>query len=187
MPMRRTGQRGSWTADAGGRRAGGGGARPRGGVDEIEWVIEEFRTRSFDFTAKHFHEAIHGRPMADGTPFSRGYTWTKSVLQVRGLVSKAPKRSAHRKKRARRPLPGMLLFQDGSKHAWLPQGPERDLIVTMDDATSAILSAVLVEGGGPGPSFVGLRGVTAAPGFFWALYPARGIHSSSPPTAGEPV
>src|SRR4051812_17217846 len=100
------------------RRRGRASGR-RAGVDEIEWVIEEFRTRSFDFTAKHFHEAIHGRPMADGTPFSRGYTWTKSVLQVRGLVSKAPKRSAHRKKRARRPLPGLLLFQDGSKHAWL--------------------------------------------------------------------
>src|SRR5215218_2639972 len=93
----------------------------RAGVDEIEWVIEAFRTRYFDFTPKHFHEAIQGRPMADGTPFSRGYTWTKSVLQLRGLVSKAPKRSAHRKKRARRPLPGMLVFQDGSRHAWLPQ------------------------------------------------------------------
>src|SRR4029453_3089507 len=73
---------------------GGGGA-------EIAWLIEEFRTRYFDFTAKHFHEAIHGRPMADGKPFVRSYTWTKSVLQQRGLVTKAPKRSAHRKKRVR--------------------------------------------------------------------------------------
>src|SRR3954464_10707186 len=135
MPMRRTGQRGSWTGGAGGRRAGGGAGRGCGGGcgDGVGWVIEEFRTRYFDFTAKHFHEAVRGRPMADGTPFVRGYTWTKSVLQLRGLVSKAPRRSAHRKKRARRPLPGMLLFQDGSKHAWLPQGPELDLVVTMDD------------------------------------------------------
>src|SRR4051795_8468540 len=83
------------------RRRGRASGR-RAGVDEIAWVVEEFRTRSFDFTAKHFHEAIQGRAMADGTPFSRGYTWTKSVLQVRGLVRKAPRRSAHRKKRARR-------------------------------------------------------------------------------------
>src|SRR4051794_14078821 len=98
----------------------------RAGVDEIAWVVEEFPTRYFDFTAKHFHEAVDGRPMADGKLFGRSFTWTKSksVRQLRGLVSKAPKRSAHRKKRARRPLPGMLLFQDGSKHAWLPQGPE---------------------------------------------------------------
>ena len=62
------------------RRRGRASGR-RAGVDESAWVVEEFRTRSFDFTAKHFHEAIQGRAMADGTPFSRGYTWTKSVLQ----------------------------------------------------------------------------------------------------------
>src|SRR3954466_13079003 len=57
---------------------------------------------------------------------------------------------------------GMLLFQDGSKHAWLPQGPERDLIVTMDDATSAILSAVLVEEEGTASSFISLKQTIAA-------------------------
>ena len=93
------------------RRRGRASGR-RAPVDEVAWVVEAFRTRYFDFTAKHFHEAIRGRPMADGQPFGRSYTWTKSVLQMRGLVSKAPKRSAHRKKRARRPLPGMLLFPD---------------------------------------------------------------------------
>src|SRR3954469_18941436 len=145
------------------RRRGPASGR-RAGVDEIAWVIEAFCTRYFDFTAKHFHEAIHGRPMADGKLFVRGYTWTKSVLQRRGLVSKAPRRSAHRKKRARRPLPGMLVFQDGSRHAWLPQGPPLDLVMTLDDATSAILSAVLVEEEGTMSSFVGLKEVIAAHG-----------------------
>lgn len=159
----------------------------RAGVDEIEWMIEEFRTRYFDFTAKHFHEAIHGRPMADGKPFSRGYTWTKSVLQLRGLVSKAARRSAHRKKRARRPLPGMLLFQDGSKHAWLPQAPELDLVVTLDDATSAMLSAVLVEEEGTASSFIGLKQTIAAHGLFSALYTDRGSHYFYTLKAGEPV
>src|SRR3712207_2382038 len=159
----------------------------RAGVDEIEWVIEAFRTRYFDFTPKHFHEAIQGRAMADGKPFSRGYTWTKSVLQLRGLVSKAPKRSAHRKKRVRRPLPGMLVFQDGSRHAWLPQGPELDLVVTLDDATSAILSAVLVEEEGTASSFIGLKETIAAQGLFSALYTDRGSHYFHTPAAGEPV
>ncbi|MFL5131300.1 MAG: helix-turn-helix domain-containing protein, partial [Microvirga sp.] len=86
------------------RRRGRASGR-RAPVDEVAWVVEEFRTRYFDFTAKHFHEAIQGRPMADGQPFGRSYTWTKSVLQQRGLVTKAPKRSAHRKRRTRRPLP----------------------------------------------------------------------------------
>jgi hypothetical protein len=168
------------------RRRGRASGR-RAGVDEIEWVIEEFRTRYFDFTAKHFHEAIQGRVMADGTPFARGYTWTKSVLQQRGLITRAPKRSAHRTKRARRPLPGMLVFQDGSKHAWLPQGPELDLIVTMDDATSAILSAVLVEEEGTASSFIGLKETIAGQGLFCALYTDRGSHYFHTPTAGEPV
>jgi hypothetical protein len=168
------------------RRRGRASGR-RAPVDEGAWVVEEFRTRYFDFTAKHFHEAIQGRPMADGTPFSRGYTWTKSVLQQRGLIARAPKRSAHRKKRARRPLPGMLVFQDGSKHAWLPQGPELDLIVTMDDATSAILSAVLVEEEGAASSFIGLKETIAGQGLFCALYTDRGSHYFYTPKAGEPV
>jgi hypothetical protein len=168
------------------RRRGRASGR-RAGVDEIAWVIEEFRTRYFDFTAKHFHESIHGRAMADGRPFSRGYTWTKSVLQLRGLTTKAPKRSAHRKKRVRRPLPGMLVFQDGSRHAWLPQGPELDLIVTMDDATSTILSAFLIEEEGTASSFVGLKETVAAHGLFSALYTDRGSHYFHTPKAGEPV
>jgi hypothetical protein len=106
---------------------------------------------------------------------------------MRGLVAKAPMRSAHRKKRARRPLPGMLLFQDGSKHAWLPQAPELDLVVTLDDATSAILSAVLVEEEGTASSFIGLKETMAAHGLFSALYTDRGSHYFHTPTAGEPV
>jgi transposase InsO family protein len=109
------------------------------------------------------------------------------VLQQRGLVTKAPKRSAHRKKRARRPLPGMLVFQDGSQHAWLPQGPPLDLVVTLDDATSAILSAFLVEEEGTASSFVGLKETIAAHGLFSALYTDRGSHYFYTPKAGEPV
>src|SRR5205085_7211541 len=118
---------------------------------------------------------------------SRGYTWTKSVLQQQGLITRAPKRRAHRKKRARRPLPGMLVFQDGSHHAWLPQGPDLDLIVTLDDATSAILSAVLVEEEGTASSFVGLKEAIAAHGLFSAFYTDRGSHYFHTPTAGKPV
>ena len=87
------------------RRRGRASGR-RAPMDEIEWVLEEFRTRHFDFTAKHFHEAIVERPMGDGAPFKRGCTWTKGVPQSRGLLTKAPKRSVHRKKRVRRPLFG---------------------------------------------------------------------------------
>ena len=62
------------------------------------------------------------------------------TLHAAGLVRPAKKRSAHRKKRPRRPVRGMMLHQDGSRHAWLEGQPQLDLIVTMDDATSEILS-----------------------------------------------
>ena len=86
------------------RRRGRASGR-RAPLDRIEWVIEQYRTRYFDFTVKHFHEELEKQG------FEYGYTWTKSVLQSRGLVRRAPKRSAHRKKRLRKPLPGMMLFQ----------------------------------------------------------------------------
>src|SRR5919202_1944261 len=119
-------------------RRGRASAR-RAPVDRIEWVVEQYRTRYFDFTVKHFHEELEKQG------FEYGYIWTKAVLQSRGLVSRAPKRSAHRKKRVRKPLPGMMLFQDGSTHAWLSEQAPLDLILTPDDATGEIYSAFLVE------------------------------------------
>src|SRR5215217_861332 len=159
----------------------------RAPVDEVEWLVEQFTTRYFDVTAKHFHEAVVGQPMANGAPFRRRYTWTKGVLQRRGLARKARTRSAHRKKRARSPLAGMLVFQDGSRHAWLPQGPPLDLVVTLDDATSAILSAVLVEEEGTASSFLGLQETIAAHGLFSSLYTDRGSPYFLTPKAGEGV
>ena len=87
------------------RRLGRASGR-RAPLDQIEWVLEQYRTRYWDFTAKHFHEHLvrdHG--------FRLGYTWTKIRLQEAGLVKKARGRGAHRKRRPRRALPGMLLFQ----------------------------------------------------------------------------
>lgn len=59
-----------------------------------------------DFTVKHFHEQLMKRHN-----YRLGYTVTRLSLRAAGLVRPAPKRSAHRKKRPRRPLPGMMLHQ----------------------------------------------------------------------------
>ncbi len=151
-------------------------------LDRIEWVLEQFRTRYFDFTVKHFHERLvteHG--------FALGYTWTKRVLQDAGLVRRAARRAAHRKKRPRRPLPGMLLFQDGSRHAWLAGRAPLDLVVTMDDATAEVYSAFLVEEEGTASSFLGLAEVIGRHGLFCALYTDRGSHYFFTPKAGGKV
>ena len=109
-------------------------------VDRAEEVEALYRERYQGFTVKHFHEHLvqdHG--------FGWGYTWTKLHLQWKGLAAKAPRKGAHRRRRERRPLPGMMLHQDGSRHEWFEGEAPLDLIVTMDDATGAIYSAFLVE------------------------------------------
>jgi hypothetical protein len=51
-------------------------------------------------------------------------------------------RGVHRKRRERRPLPGMLLHIDASRHQWFQDERWYDLIVTLDDATSQIYSHI---------------------------------------------
>ena len=152
-------------------------------VDQVETVLTLYRERYRGFTAKHFHDKLrqhHG--------FTLGYTWTKLRLQAAGLVAKAERRSAHRKKRPRRPLRGMLLHQDGSSHRWLPMLEQQlDLIVTMDDATSEIYSAFLVDEEGTTSTFRALTEVVAAQGLPCALYTDRASHYFFTPKAGEKV
>ena len=164
------------------RRLGRPSAR-RASVTEISRMLELYRGSYADFTVKHFHEQLvkrHG--------YKLGYTVTKVHLQRAGLVRPAPKRSAHRKKRPRRPMVGMMLHQDASTHAWLPgAGRQDDLVVTMDDATSAIYSAFLVDEEGTASSFRGLREVVERHGLFCALYTDRGSHYFHTPEAGGKV
>lgn len=152
-------------------------------ADEVERVVELYRTRYAGWTVKHFHEHLverHG--------MGRSYGWTKSVLHASGLVRPAVKRSAHRRKRPRRPVPGMMLHQDGSRHLWVPAlGRQIDLIVTLDDATSEIYSAFLVEEEGTASTFQGLLEVFQAHGLPCALYTDRGSHYFQTPDAGGKV
>jgi hypothetical protein len=139
-------------------------------VDEVLEMVTLYETRYTGWTVKHFHErwqAEHG-----GT---RSYTWTKNRLQATGHVARAPRRGTHRKKRPRKPLPGMMLHHDGSRHEWVP-GCQWDLIVTMDDATSELYSAFFVAAEGTMSSFQGLREVIETQGLFSSLYTDRGTH-----------
>ena len=149
---------------------------------EAEAIERLYRERYAGFTAKHFHEHLvrdHG--------FGWGYTWTKTYLQNRGLLAKAPRRRAHRRKRPRRPMIGMMLHQDASRHAWLDGRAPLDLVVTLDDATSEIYSAFLVEEEGTASSFRGLIETIAAKGLFCSLYTDRGSHYFHTPEAGGKV
>jgi hypothetical protein len=151
--------------------------------DELARMRRLYRGEYAGFTVKHFHEELRARH-----GYKLGYTVTRLALQSAGLVKPAPRRGKHRKKRPRRPLPGMLLFQDGSQHRWIGAlGHDLDLIVTLDDATGCIYSAFLVEREGTMSSFVGLRETIAAHGLFGALYTDRGSHYFHTPAAGGKV
>ena len=147
-------------------------------VDTVMEVLELFDTRYGDFTAKHFWEKLvaeHG--------FPRSYNWLRLTLQARGRIKPAPRRGAHRRKRPRRPLPGMMLHQSGSRHEWV-RGRWWDLIVTMDDATSEIYSALFVAEEGTMSTFRALGEVIAGRGLFCSLYADRGSHYWHTPDAG---
>lgn len=162
------------------RRLGKVSAR-RAAVDEVMTVLELFDTRYWDFGVKHLHEtlvAAHG--------FRRSYNWLRITLQAHGRVTPAPRRGAHRRKRPRRPMVGMMLHQDGSRHEWVA-GEMWDLIVTMDDASSEIYSAFFVAEEGTMSTFLGLEAVIAERGLFCSLYADRGSHYWHTPEAGGPV
>src|SRR5215217_4412705 len=83
-------------------------------VDEIAWMLDQYRRHHPGWTVKHFHEHLQERHS-----FRWGYTWTKTQLHAAGLVERAKRRGAHRRKRPRKPCIGMMLHQDGSRFAWL--------------------------------------------------------------------
>jgi len=145
-------------------------------------VLRLYQERYADFNVRHFHEKLreeHGIQLS--------YTWVKRALQGAGLVPRRRRRGTHRRRRVRRPLPGMLLHIDGSQHQWF--GDERwyDLVVILDDATSEIYYAQLVEEEATRTVMAALREVIETQGLFCALYSDRAGHFFQTPKAGEPV
>jgi transposase len=147
-----------------------------------EEVLHLYQERYSGFNVRHFHEKLrenHGIELS--------YTWVKLALQGAGLVKKARKRGVHRKRRERKPLPGMMLHIDGSKHQWFGDDRWYDLIVIMDDATSEIYYAQLVEEESTRTVMAGLREVIEKKGAFCSLYSDRASHFFETPRAGEGV
>jgi transposase len=148
----------------------------------VEQVLGLYRERYFDLNVQHFHEKLRTEHQIE-----LSYTWVKQALQGAGLVAKGRKRGVHRKRRERRPLPGMLLHIDGSRHRWLQDERWYDLIVILDDASSEIYYAQLVEEESTATVMAGLREVIERKGLFCALYSDRGSHFWLTPKVGGKV
>ena len=157
-------------------------SRRRVAVATVEKVFALYREKYFDLNVQHFHEKLqaeHGMELS--------YTWVKQALQGAGLVARGRKRGAHRKRRERRPLAGMLLHIDGSRHQWFQDERWYDLIVILDDATSEIYYAQLVEEESTATVMAGLKEVIERKGVFCALYSDRGSHFWLTPKVGGRV
>lgn len=153
----------------------------RAGDAEIAMVTQLYRERYRDFNVRHFHEFAkreHG--------LERGYTWTRTVLAKTGLVAPSKRGGPHRLRRPRRPMRGMMIHQDASKHVWFGED-YCDLVVTLDDATSEITSAFFCEEEGTNSSFRGIHETIRNHGLFCSFYTDRGSHYFYTPQVGGKV
>ena len=152
-------------------------------VATVERVLRLYRERYADFNVRHFHEVLqrdHGVGLS--------YSGVKKALQTAGLVPQGRNRGPHRRRRERRPLPGMLLHIDASTHRWLATGPAgqtRDLVSVSDDATSEVYYAAFVEEENTRTVLAALRAVVETQGVFCALYSDRASHFIHTPPAGR--
>jgi len=147
-----------------------------------EEVLRMYQETYYDLNMRHFHEKLkeeHGIELS--------YTWVQQALQGAGLVAMQRKRDKHRQRRERRPMTGMLLHIDGSKHQWFGDHRWHDLIVILDDANSEIYYAQLVEEESTRTVMTGLREVIEIHGLFCSLYSDRGRHFFVTMKAGEKV
>lgn len=139
--------------------------------DEIAEMLTLYREKYYDFNAKHFHEKLCSQHSK-----TYSYNWVRTTLQSKGLITKGKRKNVHRKKRERRPMPGMMLHQDGSRHLWIEELDPLDLIVTMDDANSEIYSMFLTEEEGTQSTFLGLYETMNKHGLPSSFYTDRGSH-----------
>jgi transposase len=151
-------------------------------METAEEVLRLYKDVYFDLNMRHFHEKLR-----EEHEIKLSYSWVQQALQGAGLVAKRRKRGPHRRRRARRPMVGMLLHIDGSKHRWLNDDRWYDLIVILDDANTEIYYAQLVEEESTRTVMAGLREVIEIQGLFCALYSDRGSHFFVTVKEGEKV
>lgn len=152
-------------------------------LGELQRVLRLYRERYQGFNVRHFHQLAR---RDHAVTFS--YTVLKTALQAAGLVRKGRARGRHRRRREPRPCVGELLHLDGSRHRWLPLVPDawHTLLVVVDDATSQILYAQLVEGGESTPAIMqALWTVFVHHGLPGALYTDRAHWAVHTPTSGS--
>lgn len=156
----------------------------RAPVEQVERVLQLYRTRYAGFNVRHFHQIArreHGVTLS--------YSFVKLALQGAGLVKKHRARGRHRRRREPRACFGELLHLDGSKHAWLALVPDArpSLLLVSDDATNRVLTGAFVPAESTETVMTQLAVVVRAEGLPMALYTDRTSWAFSTPKAKGPV
>ncbi len=161
-----------------------GKASPHRAADyEVRYITQLYNKYYLGFSVKHFYEFAQREHQ-----LIRSYNWTRLTLYNKGVIKKSTRGGKHRLRRERKAMKGMMIHQDGSTHRWIPALDNHfDLIVTMDDATSEITSAFLVEEEGVLSSFQGIQETIEKYGLFCSFYTDRGSHYFYTPKVGEKV
>jgi transposase len=153
----------------------------RAPVDEVIALNNLYQERYSGWNVKHFYRFYQQQHQG-----KRSYNWVRNTLQSSGLVKKESAKGKHRKRRARSPIPGMMIHQDGSSHEWII-GHRWDLIITLDDATNEHYSMFFVEQEGTQSSFQGVKETIMKKGLFCSFYSDRGSHYWTTPDVDGPV
>ena len=82
-------------------------------LQTVEQVLALYQEKYYDLNVRHFREKL-----AEEHGIRLSYTGIYQALMGAGLVQARRRRAPHRRRRERRPLPGMMLHIDGSKHQW---------------------------------------------------------------------
>jgi len=75
---------------------------------KAEQVLALYRDKYFDLNVRHFHEKL-----GEHHQIGWSHTWGRPALQAAGRVKRKARRGVHRRRRERRPLPGMMLHDTG--------------------------------------------------------------------------
>lgn len=144
-------------------------------------VLDLYRACYEGFNVRHFHEQLQEHEI------EVSYSWTKMILHEAGLVRRHPKRGTYRRRRERKPVVGMMLHLDGSKHRWFasPGGEMQDMLVLLDDASGEVIDAELVPEESTVTVLSLVKRVVRQHGTFSSLYTDRASHFVYTPKAGE--
>jgi transposase len=148
-------------------------------LEQAEEVLRLSQEKYTDLNVRHLHEKLreeHGIGLSS--------TWVKLALQGAGRGKRGRKRGVQRKRRPRRPLPGMLLPVDGREHRWFQDDRWYDRVEVLDDATSATDDAQLVEEESTRTVMAALKEMIERQGRFGAWYSDRASHFFETPPAG---